>query len=52
MLIEFLFERFPNWEDVTETAVGDLQVRRDILEAPLVINMFTFYSILTEVPLL
>ncbi|XP_041008553.1 arginine--tRNA ligase, cytoplasmic-like isoform X2 [Juglans microcarpa x Juglans regia] len=25
MLIEFLFEKFPNWEDVTETAVGDLQ---------------------------
>ena len=26
MLIEFLFERFPNWEEVTETAIGDLQV--------------------------
>ncbi|CAK9328276.1 unnamed protein product [Citrullus colocynthis] len=25
MLIEFLFERFPNWEEVTETAIGDLQ---------------------------
>ncbi|KAG2712994.1 hypothetical protein I3760_04G153100 [Carya illinoinensis] len=25
MLIEFLYEKFPNWEDVTETAVGDLQ---------------------------
>ncbi|KAB1209201.1 Arginine--tRNA ligase [Morella rubra] len=25
MLIEFLFEKFPNWEDVNETAVGDLQ---------------------------
>lgn len=27
MLIEFLFEKFPNFEDVNETAVGDLQVR-------------------------
>ncbi|KAJ7969524.1 Arginine-tRNA ligase [Quillaja saponaria] len=25
MLIEFLFEKFPNWEDVNEAAVGDLQ---------------------------
>lgn len=25
MLIEFLFEKFSNWEDVNETAVGDLQ---------------------------
>lgn len=27
MLIEFLFEKFPNGEDVNETAIGDLQVR-------------------------
>lgn len=26
MLIEFLFEKFPNSEDVSETAIGDLQV--------------------------
>ncbi|KAJ4832752.1 hypothetical protein Tsubulata_019794 [Turnera subulata] len=25
MLIEFLFEKFPNFEDVNETAIGDLQ---------------------------
>ncbi|KAF8393461.1 hypothetical protein HHK36_021705 [Tetracentron sinense] len=25
MLIEFLFEKFPNWEDVGEQAIGDLQ---------------------------
>ncbi|XP_024030858.1 arginine--tRNA ligase, chloroplastic/mitochondrial isoform X1 [Morus notabilis] len=25
MLIEFLFENYPNWEDVSETAIGDLQ---------------------------
>ncbi|KAK8581775.1 hypothetical protein V6N13_144779 [Hibiscus sabdariffa] len=25
MLIEFLFEKFPNFEDATETAIGDLQ---------------------------
>ncbi|KAI6679557.1 hypothetical protein NL676_033438 [Syzygium grande] len=25
MLIEFLFEKFPDWESVTETAIGDLQ---------------------------
>ncbi|XP_041006322.1 arginine--tRNA ligase, chloroplastic/mitochondrial-like isoform X2 [Juglans microcarpa x Juglans regia] len=25
MLIEFLFEKFSNWEDANETAVGDLQ---------------------------
>ncbi|PON62472.1 Arginine-tRNA ligase [Parasponia andersonii] len=25
MLIEFLFEKYPNWEDVSETAIGDLQ---------------------------
>ncbi|KAI4350782.1 hypothetical protein L6164_005198 [Bauhinia variegata] len=25
MLIEYLFEKFPNWEEVTEAAVGDLQ---------------------------
>lgn len=26
MLIEFLFEKFPNFEDANETAIGDLQV--------------------------
>lgn len=26
MLIEFLFEEFPNFEDVNERAIGDLQV--------------------------
>jgi arginyl-tRNA synthetase len=26
MLIEFLFEQFPDWEDVGNQAVGDLQV--------------------------
>jgi len=26
MLIEFLFEKFPDTESVTETAIGDLQV--------------------------
>lgn len=26
MLIEYLFENYPNWEDVGETAIGDLQV--------------------------
>ncbi|XP_031385747.1 arginine--tRNA ligase, cytoplasmic-like isoform X2 [Punica granatum] len=25
MLIEFLFEKFPNWEHASETAIGDLQ---------------------------
>ncbi|KAJ7973769.1 Arginine-tRNA ligase [Quillaja saponaria] len=25
MLIEYLFEKFPNWEDVNEAAIGDLQ---------------------------
>ncbi|GMY11819.1 arginine--tRNA ligase, chloroplastic/mitochondrial-like isoform X2 [Fagus crenata] len=25
MLIEFLFEKFPNWEEINEAAVGDLQ---------------------------
>ncbi|KAK9266631.1 hypothetical protein L1049_022863 [Liquidambar formosana] len=25
MLIEFLFEKFPDWEDAKETAIGDLQ---------------------------
>ncbi|KAI4347049.1 hypothetical protein L6164_007899 [Bauhinia variegata] len=25
MLIEYLFEKFPNWEDVAEAAIGDLQ---------------------------
>lgn len=30
MLIEFLFEKFSNWEDVNETAVGDLQVGENI----------------------
>lgn len=25
MLIEFLFEKFPNWEDAAEQAIGDLQ---------------------------
>uniref|UniRef100_A0A2N9FE42 arginine--tRNA ligase n=1 Tax=Fagus sylvatica TaxID=28930 RepID=A0A2N9FE42_FAGSY len=25
MLIEFLFQKFPNWEEITEAAVGDLQ---------------------------
>lgn len=26
MLIEYLFENFPNVKDVNETAIGDLQV--------------------------
>jgi hypothetical protein len=26
MLIEFLFEQFPNWEDVGNQAIEDLQV--------------------------
>lgn len=26
MLIEYLFEKFPNWEDVGNQAIGDLQV--------------------------
>ena len=26
MLIEYLFEMFPNWEDAAEQAIGDLQV--------------------------
>lgn len=26
MLIEFLFEKFPDWEDASETGIGDLQV--------------------------
>ena len=26
MLIEYLFEKFPDTESVTETAIGDLQV--------------------------
>lgn len=30
MLIEFLFEKFPNPEDVNEAAIGDLQVIRDV----------------------
>ncbi|KAL6006054.1 hypothetical protein ACLOJK_040099 [Asimina triloba] len=28
MLIEFLFEKFPNWEDVGEQAIGDLQASK------------------------
>lgn len=31
MLIEFLFEKFPNVEEVSETAIGDLQVGESIL---------------------
>ena len=27
MLIEFLFEKFPNWEELGSQAIGDLQVR-------------------------
>jgi len=27
MLIEYLFEKFPNWEEIGDQAVGDLQVR-------------------------
>jgi len=30
MLIEFLFEKFPDWESAGDTAIGDLQVR-DVL---------------------
>ena len=30
MLIEFLFEKFSNWEDVNEAAIGDLQVNETI----------------------
>ena len=30
MLIEFLFEKFSNWEDVNEAAIGDLQVYETI----------------------
>lgn len=26
MLIEYLFEEFPNWEEIGEQAIGDLQV--------------------------
>lgn len=26
MLIEYLFEEFPNWEEIGDQAVGDLQV--------------------------
>jgi hypothetical protein len=32
MLIEFLFEKFPNFEDVNETAIGDLQVIRNTID--------------------
>jgi arginyl-tRNA synthetase len=27
MLIEFLFEKFPEWEELGSQAIGDLQVR-------------------------
>lgn len=30
MLIEFLFEKFSNWEDANEAAIGDLQVNETI----------------------
>jgi len=30
MLIEYLFEQFPNWEEVGNQAIGDLQVRAGI----------------------
>ena len=30
MLIEFLFEKFSNWEEVNEAAIGDLQVNETI----------------------
>lgn len=26
MLIEYLFDEFPNWEEIGEQAIGDLQV--------------------------
>jgi arginyl-tRNA synthetase len=26
MLIEYLFEEFPDWEEIQEQAIGDLQV--------------------------
>jgi hypothetical protein len=32
MLIEFLFEKFPNFEDVNETAIGDLQVIQNTID--------------------
>jgi len=28
MLIEFLFEKFPNWEDANDLAIENLQVSR------------------------
>ena len=39
MLIEFLFENYPNWEDVSETAIGDLQVSEVYIN-----YLFTFLS--------
>jgi hypothetical protein len=27
MLIQYLFEKFPNWEEIGSQAIGDLQVR-------------------------
>jgi hypothetical protein len=27
MLIEYLFEKFPNWQEIGSQAIGDLQVR-------------------------
>ena len=47
MLIEFLFQKFPNWEEITEAAVGDLQVSEDIKIVWIVVGscLITFFSI-------
>ena len=30
MLIEYLFEKFPNWQEIGSQAIGDLQVTRSM----------------------
>ncbi len=42
MLIEFLFDKFPNVEEVNETAIGDLQVSEEIKIAWIVVGSCLF----------
>lgn len=40
MLIEYLFEKFPNFEDVNESAIGDLQVSEKYYLGILKFNLY------------
>lgn len=49
MLIEYLFDEFPNWEEIGEQAIGDLQVVLSmcwllvILRATLSVHLDCYY---------